>query len=234
MDPKKISAQTIDIVLIDIIGFSKLDDPLQYRVIVELTEQIKHLLSLHSSLTLRSANELIIHYIPTGDGAYFLINPILNGYGVFLALSLRNYILSVKKHSKYNFIGIRAACNHGIVMPFDDISGNTNYVGSGLNDCFRILRPIKQDVDRFFEKNGDSNFVVCSSAAIECFRSAYSSFLSSEDIVDYDFSISDPLSIKDKHGRSHQSHFVEMNRNILPNPPLPGDIESRLRGNGGG
>ncbi len=219
---------TTDILLVDVIGFSKLSTEDQFKTVYLLSAEIKNLLKIMLGQAFRKEQEVILGFVPTGDGFYLLLHPAIAGYGVLLALSLRTCILHVQKRSNSLFAGIRVAVHLGEAVPFTDIAGHPNFVGDGMNVCARLLGAN----ERQSPTHGlpvDTNFVIASSAALEYFEHT---FISSDtrrsflDVIKY--SKSEMFSITDKHDIEHQAHFVEASRHAAINPPWPDNLHERL------
>src|SRR5205085_11119302 len=114
-------------------------------------------------------------FISTGDGFYVILNPDMQGHGVLLGLSLRNYLLWMSSNMNDLYRGVRVAINHGEVLPFIDMNGCKNYVGDGLNDCSLLLEAHKGDGKEFVNDFcGDLNYVVASESAYSVFVKMYS------------------------------------------------------------
>lgn len=127
-----------DIVLIDIINFSKLSSAEQLEIVIFLTKSFKKMLE---KMLLNSGTELkkfIIGFVSTGDGFYTILNPRLKGFGAILGLSFNHFSERISNKYPY-FEGIRIAVHTGEVNEFIDILGNKNFIGDGLNDCARYV-----------------------------------------------------------------------------------------------
>jgi hypothetical protein len=89
---------------------------------------------------------------------YVLINPQICGYGILLRLSIRNYLLWMSSQVLNGlYKGVRAGVHMGTVLSFGDVNGCRNYVGSGLNDCARLLSIKDEDAVTFC---GHTDYVV--------------------------------------------------------------------------
>jgi hypothetical protein len=104
----------VDIVLIDIIRFSRLSADNQLEIVSFLTKSFRRVIEkmlAHSNIPLE---EFIIGFIATGDGFYCLLNQKYRGYGVILGLSFNHFSEQISKKFPY-FEGIRIAVDHGEV-----------------------------------------------------------------------------------------------------------------------
>ena len=92
---------TTDIILIDIINFSKLEAKNQLEIINYLTKSYAKMIEkmlVNSNMTLSG---LVLGYIPTGDGFYCILNPKLKGYGTILGLSFNYFSEHIAKKYPY-------------------------------------------------------------------------------------------------------------------------------------
>ncbi len=127
-----------DIILIDIIGFSKLEPTQQLEIIMYLTNTYSTMIDKMLKKSSIHFNDLIDGYISTGDGFFCILNRNMRGYGTILALNFTHLSNYIAKKFPY-FKGIKVAVHTGEVYEFKDIIGNKNYIGDGLNDCARYL-----------------------------------------------------------------------------------------------
>ena len=135
---KKEDAWETDIILVDIIGFSKLE-PYQQLEIIQYTTNI-YIKMINKMLDKSDMvlNDFISGYIATGDGFFCILNPNIKGYGTILGLNFTFLSDHISKKYSY-FEGIRVAVHTGEICQFKDILGHKNYIGDGLNDCVRYL-----------------------------------------------------------------------------------------------
>jgi hypothetical protein len=200
-----------DILLLDIVGYSKLPDSVQYhciQIIQDLSKQHLEILGRR----LPKDMKLVIGFIPTGDGFYFILNPAVAGYGPLLALALRN-AFHVSKESIRNFYeGVRVAAHSGTAIPFRDINRQMNFVGSGLNDAARLLSPNEKTVAEAVAFAADKSFVVASGIAMKHFFEAYGQ--QHEWLRSFAFRHSGPNRFRDKHEKEHTLHFIESDRKV--------------------
>ena len=68
---------TTDIILADIVGFSELNDYDQHRVAREFTSELERTVDVLAWGGHRETTELILAFVPTGDGFYVLLQPLL-------------------------------------------------------------------------------------------------------------------------------------------------------------
>ena len=200
---------TTDIVLIDIIDFSKLDSHQQLEIISFLTRSyrkvIEKMLS-HSDIFLES---FIIGFIPTGDGFYCILNPKYKGYGVILGLSFNHFSDQIAKMFPY-FHGIRIAVHTGGVKQFRDILGHKNFIGDGLNDCARYLEL----------KDFTISTVMVSDKAYEQLKKFLKTRQDYNDLLQRrEFKHSEPYIFQDKHGMTKRGYLVWMRKSGIITPP---------------
>ena len=200
---------TADIVLIDIINFSKLDSRQQLEIISFLTRSyrkvIEKMLS-HSDIVLET---FIMGFIPTGDGFYCILNPKYKGYGVILGLSFNHFSDQIAKMFPY-FHGIRIAVHTGGVNQFRDILGHKNFIGDGLNDCARYLEL----------KDFTISTVMVSDAAYGNLKKFLSQRKDYEELLHRrEFKHSKAYIFKDKHGMTKRGYLVWMRKSGIITPP---------------
>ncbi|MFN2453531.1 MAG: hypothetical protein ABR577_04860 [Pyrinomonadaceae bacterium] len=207
---------TTDIILIDVVGYSSLPNEYQLFTVEAINECISKSLAFWSALKFLKREDVLLGFIPTGDGVYIILNPTVCGYGIFLGLSLRNHLLYISSGMRELYKGIRVGINMGDVLPVNDINGNRNYVGDGLNDCARLLSVKEEDAITFY---GDSNYVVASESAYYWFSKLYIGDEVSEFLSTIKFKRSDKIVIVDKHKKVHNAYMVESTRYIAIQPP---------------
>ncbi len=198
-----------DIVLIDIIGFSKLQPLKQLEIINFITitykKMIEHMLE-NSSMQL---SKLIVGYVSTGDGFYCILNPRLKGYGTILGLSFNHLSDEISKRFRY-FRGMRIAVHNGDVYEFTDILGQKNFIGNGLNDCARYLEL----------KNYSISTVMVSDSAYETFKKFLAIFKDFNTLlIQKGFKHSGQYTFKDKHGNEKIGSLVWLRTPGIINPP---------------
>ena len=198
-----------DIVLVDIIGFSKLRPEEQLEIINYVTKGYKRLIEQMLVSTHMPLNKLILSYISTGDGFFCILNPRLKGYGVILGLSFNFFSEQVSKVYPY-FKGIKIAVHTGKVYEFTDILGHKNYIGDGLNDCARYLE----------FKHYTISTVMVSDAAFESLRKFLTLYEEFNAILsESEFKHSKTYTFDDKHGKEKRGCLVWLRKTGIINPP---------------
>lgn len=198
MDDQKF--QLLDIILIDIISFSKLSNQKQLELLTNFNQLYKKAIRLVSG-----GEKMIEAFISTGDGFYILVKHQYRGSGLLLAISLKNMAEKFKREIPF-FCGIRVAVHTGYLIPFSDVSGQTNYLGNGLNSCSRYA-DIRIDKKHPFYDNG---YLIASEAALKTFNAYYKINDHLGDTLNYlGFEFSDKITITDKHGFHHHGYFVK-------------------------
>ena len=125
-----------DIVLVDIISFTKLSPHQQLELIEYLTMTFTRMLEKLLSNSEMKLSQLVLGFISTGDGFYCILNPRMKGFGTILGLSFNHFSELISAKLPY-FKGIRIAVHTGHLYEFTDILGHKNYIGDGLNHCAR-------------------------------------------------------------------------------------------------
>jgi len=198
-----------DIVLVDIINFSKLHSAQQLEIITFLTKSFTKMINKMLSNSNMTLPRLILGFISTGDGFFCVLNPRLKGYGTILGLSFNHFSDQIAKKYPY-FEGIKVAVHCGEVNEFTDILGNKNYIGDGLNDCARYLEI----------KNYTISTVIVSDAAIDSlkgfleFNEDFSILLSQRE-----FKRSSMYTFHDKHFKEKKGCLVWLRKAGIINPP---------------
>jgi len=209
-----------DIILADFVGFSKMSDKDQYVAISLVSRLLSSVLEKLARDTFGKAMTMAIGWISTGDGFYIVLNPLAAGTGVFAALALRHVLLS-RIITTVGLKGVRFAVHHGTAVPFDDVTGKRNYVGSGLNDCARLLslRPEIAMIAKNFHR--DDNTVAVSEQALDYLFTAYprEHFQNYLDVNGWRQSTR--LLLVDKHEKEHRFYFIDHHRdNMIPIPKI--------------
>jgi len=198
-----------DIVLIDIINFSKLTDSQQYEIINFLTKSYKRMIEkmlLNSNMTL---SKLIVGFISTGDGFFCILNPRLRGYGAILGVSFNHFSDQISKRFSY-FQGVRIAVHTGTVSEFTDILGHSNYIGHGLNDCSRYQE---------FKNFTISTVMISDSAFNELkgFLQRHKDF--HKLLIEREFKHSETYIFRDKHNKEKKGCLVWLRKSGIITPP---------------
>jgi hypothetical protein len=202
-----------DIILADLVGFSKMDDETQFVAINSVGKTAVPLLAGLAKQSFGREVPLAIGWIPTGDGFYLIMHPGAAGCAVFVAMFLRQFLLGhVAKAA--GLTGVRFGVHHGVAIPFDDVTGRRNFIGSGLNDCARLGAFDAESMKRIKGFYTDDNWVMVSDAAMGWFQSAYpteqyQSFLDSSG-----WRQSFRFQSADKHGKRHAYYLVDANPHI--------------------
>ncbi|MBT5933887.1 MAG: hypothetical protein HOG88_00875 [Sulfurimonas sp.] len=206
---EKTQAITTDIVLIDIINFSKLNSSEQLEIVKFLTKSFKKIIEkmlVNSNMTL---SKFILGFVSTGDGFYCLLNPRLKGFGTMLGLSFNHFSEHISKRYPY-FEGIRIAVHTGEVNEFTDILGSKNFIGDGLNDCARYLEI----------KNFTISTVMVSDYAFESlkkFLDIHKDF--SRLLLSREFKYASMQTFSDKHANEKKGCLVWLRQSGIINPP---------------
>ena len=208
---------TTDIILIDVVGYSLLSNEDQLLTVDTINTHLSKQIHFMAELSNLRREEVVLGFIPTGDGLYILLNPQICGYGILLGLSIRNYLLWQSSEILGNlYQGVRVGIHMGKILSFYDVNGCRNYVGSGLNDCARLLSVKAEDAITFC---GDTNYIIASESAYFWFRELYNgdeveSFLSTAK-----FKISNQIQIIDKHKKVHNAYLIDAFRYFQIQPP---------------
>jgi len=200
---------TTDIVLIDIIDFSKLDSKQQLEIISFLTKSYRRVIEKMLAPTSTLLKEFIIGFISTGDGFYSLLNPHYKGYGLILGLSFNHFSEQISKKFPY-FRGIRIAVHTGPISRFKDILNHENFIGDGLNDCARYLEL----------KDFTISTVMVSDSAYKSFKNFLYYKKEYESILkERGFKHSNLYTFEDKHGITKHGYLVWMRKSGIITPP---------------
>ncbi len=208
--PKKLES---DIILADLVGFSKMSDDGQHYAITEVSKRVVPLLAQLGKESFGKEVSLALGWIPTGDGFYLLMHPAASGCGVFVTMCLRHFLVTQIAKS-VGITGVRFGVHHGIAIPFDDVTGHKNFIGSGLNNCARLGAFDADSMARIKGFYPDDNWVIVSDSAMAWFHSAYpqaeyQSFLDSSG-----WRQSYRFQSDDKHGKRHPYYLVDANSHI--------------------
>ncbi len=198
-----------DIVLVDIIGFSKLNISSQQEIISYISKSYKKMITMMLQNSNMLLEQLLTGIIPTGDGFFCILHPNFRGYGAILALSFNHLSELISKKYSY-FQGIHIAVHTGIVHRFIDILDHENYVGHGLNECERYLSAQKRQI---------STVVISKKAyeSLERFLLTHQDFHSL--LMEREFKFSPPFIFDDKHHNKHTAYTIWMRRGGIINPP---------------
>ena len=203
-----------DIVLIDIIDFSRLKMAEQYEIISYLSLTYKKMIRKMLKNSGKTMEQMLLGIIPTGDGFYCILHPDLRGFGPILGLSFIHFSDFIAKEYPY-FRGIRVAVHTGKVQRFEDILGHDNFVGDGLNECSRYVE-IKnliistvfisdkafESLNRFLHRHPDFHALLK-----QCV-----------------FRHSSLHTFQDKHNITRKGYLIWMRQGAIIPPPRPDDI----------
>lgn len=216
--------QLLDIILIDIISFSKLENRKQLELLSNFNKLYRRAIELVSG-----GENMIEGFISTGDGFYLLVKSEYRGSGLLLGISLKNMAEKFKRDIPF-FSGIRVAIHTGYLVPFVDVSGKENYLGNGLNSCARYCDIRIEPTHPYY----DNGYLIASEDAIKSFNYYYRSreYLSST-LSYLGFEMSEKFTLKDKHGFSHTGFFIKTEKHdiIILNKKLNDDIKRAVEGN---
>ena len=214
----KIPVLHTDMILVDFVGFSTLDDAGQFVSMSVVSRLMGGIMDRLAVQSFGKKVEMVIGWVPTGDGFYIILNPKVIGTAIFVALSLRQALMT-RVNQTVGLKGVRFAVHHGTAIPFDDVTGKRNYIGTGLNDVARLLslKPEEDVMARNFHR--DDNFVIVSESALEHFYMVYpqdeiQSFL---DMNGWRQSVK--FRLTDKHGKVHPYVFLDIHRDATMNIP---------------
>ena len=205
-----------EIILADVVGYSLLSNEEQLATVETISAFIPRTLSFWAKIKKMQDEQLLLGSITTGDGFYIILNPKIRGFGILLGLSLRNYLLWLSSELGGLYQGARVAINAGYVLPFIDMNGSRNYVGDGLNDCSRLLSLKAEEAMGFC---GDSNYAIASDTACQWFTGSFGDDKSKNFLSSIKFRKSERIQIIDKHKKVHSGRLVELNRQVLIQPP---------------
>ena len=198
-----------DIVLIDIIDFSRLEMSKQLELISFLSQSYKKMIQKMLENSGIPVEKMLLGIIPTGDGFYCILHPNLKGFGSILGLSFIHFSDFISKEYPY-FKGIRVAVHTGKVYRFEDILGQDNYVGDGLNECARYVEI----------KNLVANTVFISDSAfnsLQTFLDEHEDF--SQLLIKCEFRHSALHTFHDKHEIARHGYLIWMRQGGIIPPP---------------
>ncbi len=198
-----------DIVLLDVIGFSKLEPLQQLEIINFITIACKKIIEQMLENSNMPLNKLIVGFVSTGDGFYCILNPRLKGYGTILGLGFQHLSEEISKRFRY-FKGMKIAVHNGEIYQFIDILGQKNFIGDGLNDCARYLEL----------KNYSISTVMVSDAAYETLKRFLSIFKDFNTLlIEKGFKHSKQYTFLDKNGNEKKGSLVWLRESGIINPP---------------
>jgi hypothetical protein len=208
---------TTDIILIDVVGYSLMSNEEQLHTAEIINTSLSKQIHFMAELANLRKEEVVLGFIPTGDGMYILLNPQVYGYGILLGLSIRNYLLWTSSELLNGlYKGVRAGIHIGTLLSFTDVNGCRNYVGSGLNDCARLLSVKNEDAITFC---GDTNYIVASESAYFWFLKLFTGKDAKEFLSTMRVKVSDQFQITDKHKKVHNARLIDASRYVEVQPP---------------
>ena len=213
-----------EIALVDIVGFSKLPAEAQWLTAVLINAKLEEMTGLASSLSALNLEELILGFVPTGDGFFVILHPSNNGYGLLFGASLRTTLLLASSANGNLYSGVRVATHLGKVFSFVDVTGRKNFVGPGMNECARLLGVKTNQAPSGFLV--DENFLFVSRPSVEAFEAHQKN--NANYWCKLGYRKTEWLTVVDKHGQEHVGAFVEISRNAAWNPPKPADYKARM------
>ena len=200
---------TTDIVLVDIINFSKLSTHQQAEIITFLTKSYIKMIKVMLKNSNLQHQKLFLGNVSTGDGFYTILNPRLKGFGAILGLSFNHFSELIAKKYPY-FEGIRIAVHYGEVLGFKDILGQDNYIGKGLNDCARYLELKEFSISTvIISKESYRQF--------EMFLVRYKHY--DRLLLKHELKRSQNYIFRDKHGIKREGVMIWLRRGGIINPP---------------
>jgi len=200
-----------DIVLIDIIDFSRLSMKEQLEIISYLSLSYKKMIHKMLDSSGIPMDKMLQGIIPTGDGFYCILHPGLRGFGPILGLSFIHFSDFIAKEYPY-FRGIRVAVHTGKVHRFEDILGNKNFVGDGLNECARFIEI----------KNLIISTVIISDTAFESLNAFLELHPDFEELLrKCEFRYSARHTFQDKHHIDRHGYLIWMRKGGIIPPPKP-------------
>lgn len=198
-----------DIVLIDIIDFSKLSMDEQLEIISYLSITYKKMIHKMLKASDITMDKMLQGIIPTGDGFYCILHPSLKGFGPILGLSFIHFADYIANEFSY-FKGIRVATHTGKVHHFNDILGNENFVGDGLNECSRYIEI----------KNLIISTVIISERAFQTLQDFLRQHPDFDKLLQRcEFRFSAPHTFFDKHDTQRNGYLIWMRKGGIIPPP---------------
>ena len=198
-----------DIVLVDIISFTKLTSMQQLELIEYLTSSFTRMLEKLLSNSDMNLSQMVLGFISTGDGFYCILNPKMKGFGTILGLSFNHFSELISEKLPY-FKGIRIAVHTGRVYQFVDILGHKNYIGDGLNHCARYLEHRDYTISTVFISKTAYD-------SLKKFLVLYPDYEAL--LLEQEFKRSRLQTFKDKHENSWSGYLVWLRKGSVINPP---------------
>ncbi len=182
------------IIYLDLVGYSKNNEPIQVALFKKFQKQIHHVLY----------DEIIQEkciLIPTGDGMIIgLEDDALNSY--LLSLEL---VTDIIDWTKKNDVKVRSAIHTGEVNVLKDINRNNNIIGNTINDASRMLT------------GADDRAIIVSKTFYNKYLRKPNLIMGNKyDINDvYSFRLVDEDSVIDKHSYEHLVYNILIYKNQI-------------------
>jgi hypothetical protein len=198
----------------------------QFRIIQILDAVIRGDLRVLPATSIHQNFAYLLGFIPTGDGFYAVLHPGVYGYGVFFALGVQSLLLNRQQDHPDLIEGVRVAVHSGPTLPFRDVSGRLNFVGTGMNDAARLLSLQGETRKQAEIFAGSRSYAVASSTALAQFHRRYASTPQGKAFLEqYQFQQSGACESKDQHGRIQHFHSIRTDSRLVQAPPEMGSLE---------
>ncbi len=198
-----------DVILLDIVGFSKLSNTQQYALISDFSKLFRKTLTIMAGG--RNISDVVLGVIPTGDGFYTILEPTQKGFGAIYALFLKNV---AKKLFAYDFYqGVKVAAHTGYLIPFVGVDGTQNFIGNGMNQCARFL---EFNAKEYLGEVPRDGYVVISSEA----RHSLEILLGKNEALGRKVTalgvyLGDEVAFRDKHSNKYKGFFLDANKDAI-------------------
>jgi hypothetical protein len=203
-----------DIVLMDIVGFSKLSNMQQYALISDFSTLFRKTLSIMCGGL--NTSDFVLGIIPTGDGFYTVLSQSQKGFGAIYALFLKNI---AKKLFVYDyFSGVKVAAHTGYLIPFMGVDGTENFIGNGMNQCARFL---EFDAKQYMESVPREGYVVISSEAhhnLEILLEKNAAL--GRKVAALGVYLGEEVAFRDKHSNRYKGCFLDANSDAIITFPV--------------
>lgn len=209
------------IVLADIIGYSTLSTAQQVEALNSLKSVVRGgLLPVYAASSGLRVQEMVLGFVPTGDGFYWVLNVGLEPWAPLLALGLRSAGVLVSKalRAKGIQVQLRVAAHCGEVAEISDIADHPNFVGDGMNDCARLLHATQEQKRAMEAFSGGPDYVVASRVALAKLMGS----LGADPVrwlADIQWREGPDVIIEDKHGKQHPARAIDASRFVSIAPP---------------
>lgn len=198
-----------DVVLMDIVGFSKLSNTQQYTLITDFSTLFRKTLSIMAGSN--SVSDFVLGVIPTGDGFYTILDPSQKGFGAIYALFLKNVAKKLFVYDFYN--GVKVAAHTGYLIPFVGVDNTKNFIGNGMNQCARFL---EFDAKEYIGEVPREGYVVISSEA----RHSLEILLEKNSVLArkveaLEVYLGEEVAFKDKHSKKYKGFFLASEKDAI-------------------